>query len=241
MTADLLEAARSGTADYKAVHDTMDEAIAKAILGQTMTTENGSSQSQAEVHMDVRQDIVKADADLVCESLNLGPIRWLTMFNFAGAEPPRVFRQVEEPDDLDALAGRDKKVMEMGFKPGIEYVRQTYGDHWEDPAESEPAHQPATGLPAAFAAAPAIERQRDDAQLRIDAVVQQASQFGLEWRTFIAPRVEELQVLLDETGDLERFRDRVIELADAPPNSDLAQALARAGFAAQLLGRSKGA
>lgn len=241
MTADLLEAARSGTADYKAVHDTMDEAIAKAILGQTMTTENGSSKSQAEVHMVVRQDIVKADADLVCESLNLGPIRWLTMFNFAGAEPPRVFRQVEEPDDLDALAGRDKKVMEMGFKPGIEYVRQTYGDHWEDPAESEPAHQPATGLPAAFAAAPAIERQRDDAQLRIDAVVQQASQFGLEWRTFIAPRVEELQILLDETGDLERFRDRVIELADAPPNSDLAQALARAGFAAQLLGRSKGA
>ncbi|MFX5157705.1 DUF935 family protein, partial [Acinetobacter baumannii] len=85
MEIELLEAARSGTGDYKTLHDTMDETIAKAILGQTMTTDNGSSKSQAEVHMEVRQDIVKADADLICESFNLGPVRWLTMFNFAGA------------------------------------------------------------------------------------------------------------------------------------------------------------
>ncbi|MCZ3099976.1 DUF935 domain-containing protein, partial [Acinetobacter baumannii] len=64
MEIELLEAARSGTGDYKTLHDTMDETIAKAILGQTMTTDNGSSKSQAEVHMEVRQDIVKADADL---------------------------------------------------------------------------------------------------------------------------------------------------------------------------------
>ena len=251
MTAELLEAARSGTADYKVLHDTMDEAIAKAILGQTMTTENGSSKAKAEVHMDVRQDIVKADADLVCESLNLGPVRWLTMFNFAGAELPRVFRQVEAPADLGALSGRDKAVMDMGFIPTIDYIRETYGNHWEEKAAAVPAASLGVGggvgraqgadTPAAFSDVPVIEQQRDDAQARIDALVEQASQFGLEWRTFVGPRVEELQVLLDEGSDLERFRDRVVELADAPPSSDLAQALARAGFAAHLLGRTKGA
>lgn len=254
MTVELLEAARSGTADYKVLHDTMDETISKAILGQTMTTDNGSSKSQAEVHMDVRQDIVKADADLICESLNLGPIRWLTMFNFAGAEPPRVFRVVEEPEDAGKLAERDKKVMDMGYKPGLDYIRETYGDHWAEKVEvagldegpnvaigrarlADGAVLP--GDEAAFAAASDIERQRADAQDRIDALVEQASKFGLEWRTFVAPRVEELQVLLDQADDLQAFRARVVELADAPPNTDLAEALARCNFAAQLLGRSK--
>ena len=248
MEADLLEAARSGTADYKVLHDTMDEAISKAILGQTMTSDNGSSKSQAEVHMDVRQDIVKADADLICESLNLGPIRWLTMFNFAGAEPPRVFRVVQEPEDADSLAERDTKVAALGFKPGLDYIHETYGDHWEekasDPAVIDPALSTIEGnpipLPASFADVRSIEAQREDAQARIDALVAQASKFGLEWRTFVAPRVEELQVMLDQADDLQAFRARVIELADAPANTDLADALARCSFASNLLGRSKG-
>ena len=67
---------------------------------------------------------------------------------------------------------------------------------------------------------------------------EQAGKFGMEWRTFVGPRVQELQVLLDQVDDLQAFRDRVIELADAPPNSDLAEALARCDFAAQLLGRT---
>lgn len=256
MKAELLEAARGGSADYKVVHDTMDSAIAKAILGQTMTTENGSSKSQAEVHMDVRQDIVKADADLICESLNLGPIRWLTMFNFPDADPPRVFRVVQEPEDADTLAERDTKVAGLGFKPGLEYIRETYGDHWVEKiveAGTEEGLNVAIGrarrndgalspgeAAVAFADVPSIEAQREDAQARIDALVVQASKFGLEWRTFVAPRVEELQVMLDQADDLQAFRARVIELADAPANTDLADALARCSFAANLLGRSKG-
>lgn len=245
MTAEFLEAARSGTVDYQVLHDTMDETIAKATLGQTMTTENGSSKSQAEVHMDVRQDIVKGDADLVCESLNLGPIRWLTMFNFPGAEPPRVFRVVQEPEDADTLADRDTKVAALGFKPGLDYIRETYGDHWEEKAaevSALPALPSPAGTqqepPASFAGVAAVDRQREEAQERIDALVEQASKFGMEWRTFVGPRVQELQVLLDQVDDLQAFRDRVIELADAPPNSDLAEALSRCDFAAHLLGRT---
>lgn len=265
MTADLLEAARSGTADYKVLHDTMDEAIAKAILGQTMTTDNGSSKSQAEVHMDVRQDIVKADADLVCESLNLGPIRWLTMFNFPGAEPPRVFRLVEEPEDANQLAERDTKVMGMGYKPGLEYVRETYGDHWEEnpvdnslvnalgrlqpaidgsnPQAADAALRAASGgrLPsegqADFADAPAIARMKAHAQDRLDAVEAGAKDASADWHAFVAPRIRELRVLLDQSDDLADFRDRIVELADADPQGEFVEAIARAGFGAQLLGR----
>ena len=246
MVIELMSAARSGTADYQAMHDAMDEAIAKAILGQTMTTEDGGSMAQAKVHMDVRQDIVKADADLICESFNLGPLRWLTMFNFPNAEPPRVYRILEEEEDLNTKAERDTKVMAMGFKPSIEYVRETYGDHWEEKQpEPEPAAAAVPGAPvdpnAAFAQASeqiGIELQREEAQNRIDQMIDAANTASLDWRTFVGPRVEELQALLDQVDDLAQFRERVIELAEAPPNSDLADALARYQFAAQLLGRT---
>ena len=240
MTVELLEAARSGTADYKVLHDTMDEAIAKAILGQTMTTDNGSSKAQAEVHMDVRQDIVKADADLVCESLTLGPIRWLTMFNFPGAEPPRVFRVVDEPEDAGALATRDKAIMDMGFKPALDYIRETYGAHWEEKTvEPPPAAQAASGIapPADFADAPAIARLKTDAQDRLDAIEAGAKDASANWHAFVAPRIRELRVLLDQSDDLEAFRDRIVELADADPEGEFVEAIARAGFGAQLLGR----
>ncbi|MFC3716815.1 DUF935 domain-containing protein [Luteimonas soli] len=243
MTGELLEAARSGTADYKVLHDTMDETISKAILGQTMTTDNGSSKAQAEVHMDVRQDIVKADADLVCESLNLGPIRWLTMFNFPGAEPPRVFRQVEEPEDANELAKRDKAVMDMGFKPGLDYVRETYGDHWEEKAPEPPPVAPGapavpdTEPPVEFADAPTIARLKADAQDRLDAIEAGATDASSNWHAFVAPRIRELRVLLDQSDDLADFRDRIVELADADPQGEFVEAIARAGFGAQLLGR----
>lgn len=82
---ELIEAARSGTADYDVLCQRMDKAISKVILSQTMTTDDGSSRSQAEVHQGVARSVIKSDADLVCESLNQQVIKWLTEWNFPNA------------------------------------------------------------------------------------------------------------------------------------------------------------
>lgn len=131
MAIELLEAARSGSVDYKSLHDTMDETIAKVVLGQTMTTENGASLSQAKVHLQVRADLVKADADLVSESFNRGPVAWLMRWNFPTAAAPQVWRVMEEPEDLAARAERDGKVFALGYRPTMAYIQQTYGEGWE--------------------------------------------------------------------------------------------------------------
>ncbi|WP_422450890.1 MULTISPECIES: phage portal protein family protein [unclassified Endozoicomonas] len=55
---ELIEAARSGTADYDALRQRMDKAISKVILSQTMTTDDGSSRSQAEVHQEVQEAVI---------------------------------------------------------------------------------------------------------------------------------------------------------------------------------------
>lgn len=246
MTAELLEAARSGTADYKTLIDTMDTIIAKVVIGQTASTQGTPGRlGNDKLQSDVRQDIVKADADLVCESFNLGPLRWLTMFNFPGAALPRMFRLTEEPEDLNAIADRDKKVGEMGFKPGLDYVHETYGDHWEPKQEASDLRN-SSNSPAAIAQprdlteladGSSLAAARREAQDRLDTVLAGADTASEDWRVLVEPRVRELQVLLDETGDLLEFRRRVIQLADAAPNDTFVETLARAGFAANLIGR----
>jgi hypothetical protein len=141
MELDLLEAGRSGTADYKALQDYMDATIQKVVLGQTASTQGtpgklGNDQLQREV----RRDIITSDADLVCESFNKGPARWLTEWNFPGAAIPRVYRVTEEPEDLDATASRDKKISTWATSPS----RST----WIRPMATTTSRPGAAGPPA---------------------------------------------------------------------------------------------
>ncbi|KXX64189.1 DUF935 domain-containing protein [Marichromatium gracile] len=105
MTIDLLEAKRTGGADYAALCDYMDAAIAKLTLGQVMTSEAVGGQYKAEVQDGVKDDLVKSDADLLCDSFNRGPVRWLVDFNYPGAAYPKVWRRVDDDNDIppDAL------------------------------------------------------------------------------------------------------------------------------------------
>ena len=127
MAVELLEAARSGTADYDTLYTRMNQAIAKVVLGQLMTSEAVGGQYKAEVQMDVRQDLVKADADLVCGSFNRGPARWLTDWNYPGAAYPQVWRRIEDEPDLKPQAERDSLIVSWGYEPTEEYVQANYG------------------------------------------------------------------------------------------------------------------
>lgn len=128
---ELLEAARSGASSYEAMKDAMDGAISKIILSQTMTTDDGSSRSQAEVHARVRDTVVKADADLLCASFNRQVVAWLTDWNFPGAKPPTVWRNLEPAEQLSARVERDSKIYSLGYEPSEEYISEVYGEGWE--------------------------------------------------------------------------------------------------------------
>jgi phage gp29-like protein len=133
---ELIEASRSGTADYQALLDQVNSSISKVILSQTMTTDSGSSLSQAQVHQDVGEAVVMADADLLCASFNNSVVKWLCDFNFPGlVEYPRFQYKFESAPDLKALVDRDKVLSDMGFPPTEEYIVSTYGEGFQqDPA-----------------------------------------------------------------------------------------------------------
>lgn len=141
MAVELIEAARSGTADFEKLCRYMDGAIAKVMLSQTMTTDDGSSQSQANVHAGVKLEVVKADADLLCESFNNGPAAWWRDVNYPTAALPRLVRIVEEEADLKQLADTDAVLKGIGWERSGESFKDTYGDGYEkrEPVDPPPA------------------------------------------------------------------------------------------------------
>lgn len=82
----------------------VDEQVSKAVLGQTMTTDNGSSMAQAKVHNDVRLDIAQSDAKSVSGAINRDLITPFVKFNFGpDAAVPRLAIDIDEPEDVAAL------------------------------------------------------------------------------------------------------------------------------------------
>lgn len=238
MAIELLEAARSGTADYTALYDRMNAAISKVVLGHTGSSEATPGRLGGEdLAADVRHDLIKADADVICQSFNRSVARWLTDWNFPGAAYPQVWRLVEEPEDLNRLAERDERLARVGYRPTLARVQEVYGEGYEPAAARGPlppqGEGPETG--AELAEPDAAQARRVEDQL---ALAEGAETLAGEWERLLGPRVEELVALLEETGDLVTFRERLADLLRANPPEALVTALERAGFSAQLLGRT---
>jgi len=130
---ELLQASQSGAVDtYSKFLEYMDAAISKAVLGETLTTQMGGTGSYAasQTHNAVRLELVKSDADLLSNTLNESLLTWLTWFHFPGANPPRIWRRVEEAFDAKAEVEKDQILVNMGFDPDEAFIQEKYGDGW---------------------------------------------------------------------------------------------------------------
>ena len=229
----LLKAARTGNATYREFIAAMDAAISKVVLSQTMTTDPGSSRAQAEVHMDVRQEVVKADSDLICGSFNGQVAKWLTEWNFPGARTPKIWRRVEDDPDLEAIARRDRIILELGYRPTETYIRETYGEGYEPvspatqqqpPALSEGHACPHCGALAEAPSRDALDGLADDA---LDG-----------WEPLIAPQMEAILRLVEDARSLDELGARLGELLPALENRAVVERLFRARLAARLAGET---
>jgi phage gp29-like protein len=131
---DFLESGtRSASADiYEKLLTFSNMEISKAILGQTLTTEMQSvgSYAAAQVHLEVREEIVDADKRLVENTLNT-LIRWIYEINFSDSGFP-MFSMYEEEDVDKTLAERDKILVDSGVKFTRQYWLRTYKFDEED-------------------------------------------------------------------------------------------------------------
>ena len=221
----LLEASRSGTADYESLHSAMNGMITRIILSQTATTEGTAGKLGNESSREkVKDEIVKADADLVCDSFNRTFVRWLTEWNFPNAKPPRVWRSMEAPEDLDSRAERESKLFQMGFKPTLKHVEDVYGGEWET-ADNAPIDNDQS------AAAQPIETEDNDPTADGEfieyAAIDDVADFAeSDWQPLLSPLMQQIQGILDDSSDEEEFLKRLPELLKTADDGALIEDLA---------------
>lgn len=228
MELELVEATRSASSDYGNFYEAMDRAIAKIVLSQTMTTDDGSSLAQAKVHENVAWAVVEADGDALSESFNVGPARWLTEWNFPGAKPPRVRFVTEDPEDLDKVVKRDQTLWQIGFEPTEERVRETYGEGYVKRPLS-PEAGPGDKRPAPPERADFAEGQPLDL---IDRFI--AEHLRADWQELADPVIAPVLAAADDAEDFDDFIARITRSLPDMDVSRLTEHLARAAFNARL-------
>lgn len=240
MLIELLEAARSGTADYSALCDRMDNAIAKVILGQTATTQGTPGKLGGDdAQNDVAENIIKASSDLLCQSFNRGPARWLTEWNFPGAKPPRVWRQTEPDEDLNSRAERDERVFSLGYRPTLKSVQDTYPGDWE----LAPKAAPPEVIPGRLSTALGPEAPPEDAEFAEaddqarELPLSLADRLAVEARDAHAQWIRALRDMAERATSLADYRDQVLNAYAELPTEQLAEVMSIAFAVADARGR----
>lgn len=227
MQIELIEAARSGTADYTSLYDRMDRAIAKVILGHTGSSESAPGRLGGEdMAGDVRDDIVKADADVVCESFNQSVVKWLTAWNYPNAAPPRMWRKMDQTDDLARQALRDERIARLGYRPTLRYITDTYGEGWE--VDGRPKAPAPGGLGFAEGDDASVRRRSDMMTDRLEREAEPA----------MDALMEPVRRLVATAGSMQEIRDGLLDLYEDMPSEQLAQVMQKAIAAAELSGRA---
>lgn len=235
--AELLESVRKSGGDHEAFLRYWDEAIAKIVLSQTMTTDNGSSRAQATVHQDVRDDVIKGDADLLCESFNQGPARWMTAWNFPGAAAPSVWRELTEAEDLDKRAEREEVISRTtGLRPTQRHVEDIYGGEWETKPE---APSPAGRVPPKAGAEFAEPQDRDAVDDLADQVDGLADQVDGLAAPMMAELVEDIRRIVDTSPTLEEAAARLSAAFAEWTPGELEELMARSMMVAHLQGATE--
>lgn len=125
-----------GEAVFGKLIDYLDRKISLAVIGQTMTAENGSSLGQAKVHNEVRHDITRFDARATASTLNRDLVRPFVAMNFGPQTIyPTVQLEVAEPEDLKALGEFLRDAVPLGLKVGQSFTRKRAGI--PDPGEDD--------------------------------------------------------------------------------------------------------
>jgi len=228
MSAELIQAAKSGISTHEQLIDRMDQAITTVVLSQTLTTSQGNSGSQAlgKVHEGVKDGIAKSDADMLSDTLNETLMSWFTIFNFPNAEPPQVWRDMSDTEGLDTKAERDERVSKAsGHYIDKKYAEEEYGIKLGDAIT--PSIKDVNASTASFA----------ENETTADAVDKITNQLEVEAVPITDVMINQVRALADEVGSLEELADRIPELLGEMETSTLTELMAKALTTADLQGQ----
>jgi phage gp29-like protein len=237
-------AAKSASADlYQRLIEYLDRQVSKAVLGQTLTTDQGSSGSlaQARVHDEVRADLMRSDARALSATLTRDLIAPLIALNLPDAPLPILSLMVEEPEDMAALADQLAKLVPLGMPIPQRWVREKWGIPEAAPDE------PVLGAPTMPPASPDTTQQTAQRRMQsAHATADGADPIPIDpmtdrMDTEAAPAwveiMDGIKRIVDEAQSLEGLRDALLAAYGDLPTGQLAEVMAMGFAAADLAGR----
>lgn len=217
---------------FRELVDVVADDIVQVILSQTMTTMDGASLSQAKVHKQVADSVIRSDADQLCASFRVGPMARLTQLNFPSARTPLLRRDCDEAVDMEKQA----KVVQILDAAGWEFdpakIEQTFGAGITRKA-------PPAG-PASFAEGDAQDAARTRNRIDHQGLAEASEGFASQWRDYVDETVGEAMAMIRESGDVATAHKHLTALLSRQPNAAAVRALERGGFTARLLGALRG-
>lgn len=121
--------AGAGWEVFRDLAEYLDKQVSKAVLGQTMTSDDGASMAQAKIHNEVRLDIMAADARQITAVVNRDLVRPFVDLNY-GPPPngyPLLVLAVPEPEDTKLLVDSLAVLVPMGLEVEASVIRDKLG------------------------------------------------------------------------------------------------------------------
>lgn len=219
--------------------DAINRRIQKLILGQTLTTDVGSagSYAAAKVHDAVRQDRRLADLRLIRGTVQR-LVNALTWLNFPDQQPP-TFSWEDEADLSLERAERDAKLVQAGVvKLTDRYLLNRYDYEEGDFTVPETAAPTAQQAPGQLRASAALQFSASQQPARFTADQQAVEDLGDEAMAKLGSPIDPAAIrrAIRLSANPDELVERLSALLDDYPAADYRETMARALFAADVMG-----
>ena len=94
-------------------------------------------------------------------------------------------------------------------------------------------------MPAEFSEVSRLTQKRAAHRADMQAIVDAAEYLGSQYQEMYGKRVEQLMQYMEETGDVETFREKIVKMMEEPPADEAVEKVRNASFFGRLMGGFK--
>lgn len=215
----------------------LDALVSKAVLGQTMTTDNGSSNSQAQVHDKVREDIRDSDAEDLARTIREQLFAPYVRFNYGPDAAVPEFRLVAiKPEDLKAFTDAIIPLIDRGLKVKVSQIYEKFD--LDQPEKDDEVLLPinAVSVPIAPIATNRFQVATNstmDDQTLVDELIN-----GLDdkWEEIMSPLILPILAIAEKASSPDEFKSKLAEFVANMDQSKFIEELATNTFKARGIG-----
>lgn len=231
----------SGHQTYSQAIDFFNKEISKAMLGQTLSAELGSSGSLAatETHNEIRLDLLESDGRALAATIEKQLIRPLVGFNFGWDAPlPKYQAALKKNDDLSSKSTWVTSLLNCGVTMPLKWLRESF--NIPEPEEDEKlvggqtqTQQGFSGMP--WAAKQVVAKAQTPAPAYTDLLTDKLAK---ETAPEIEGWITQIEAgIFDGAKDLDDVADKLLALYPGMGTNQLAGGLRQALLAAELESR----